>query len=174
MTRFTDIKAALTAMGLTIRRKDGEYRVAYAGKGNEASAYYTNDLEDAFGTGKHMAKEAAIIRAKKNPAKRPAFGKKKAAKLRALPTKDHRKKRTAHSRREAIIAMRNPSLGSHASRFVVRAVANDGKIFYFNGISFEDRKKSAAIFDHKRAEEVMTGLENQVPSRVKYLDVVQA
>jgi hypothetical protein len=34
---------------MTLRKHDREYRVNFVG-GSEATAYYTNDLEDAFAT----------------------------------------------------------------------------------------------------------------------------
>lgn len=52
--KFTlaNVRAALRPRGLSIRSTGfGDYRVAFAGRGNEASAYYTTDLEDAFYTG---------------------------------------------------------------------------------------------------------------------------
>lgn len=36
--------------GMTVTHRDGEFRVAFKGKGNEASAYYTNDRQDALDT----------------------------------------------------------------------------------------------------------------------------
>ncbi|MBS0641662.1 MAG: hypothetical protein JSS43_17505 [Proteobacteria bacterium] len=45
---------AVRALGLVCRRTDwGDYRVAYPG--DEASAYYTDDREDALFTARHMA-----------------------------------------------------------------------------------------------------------------------
>lgn len=44
------------AHGMTVTHRDGEYRVAYKGKGNEASAYYTNDRQDALDTMRVMIK----------------------------------------------------------------------------------------------------------------------
>lgn len=46
-------KAILRAVGLSIRLRDGEYRVNYA-NGSEATAYYTNDRDDAVNTGLAM------------------------------------------------------------------------------------------------------------------------
>jgi hypothetical protein len=48
------VRAQLSAIGLTIRHDDGEYRVNKK-NGREATAYYTNDLEDALNTGRAMA-----------------------------------------------------------------------------------------------------------------------
>jgi hypothetical protein len=42
-------------VGCTLVRKDGEFRVNFVG-GNEDTAYYTNDLADAVGTARLMAK----------------------------------------------------------------------------------------------------------------------
>jgi hypothetical protein len=38
---------------MTLGKRHGEYRVAFPN--DEASAYYTDDLEDAVWTAKHMA-----------------------------------------------------------------------------------------------------------------------
>lgn len=61
------VKADLAEHGLTISRKEGEYRVAIAHgtpSEKEASAYYTNDIDDAWGTGLEMARHAAKSQAK--------------------------------------------------------------------------------------------------------------
>lgn len=44
-----EAKLKLRPLNMTLRRIDGEFRVNYVG-GSESSAYYTNDLHDAFGT----------------------------------------------------------------------------------------------------------------------------
>lgn len=46
--------AKMQANGMVIRCEDGEYRVNFK-HGFEATAYYTNDLEDAVATGVDMA-----------------------------------------------------------------------------------------------------------------------
>lgn len=46
--------AKMQANGMVIRMEDGEYRVNFK-HGFEATAYYTNDLEDAVATGVDMA-----------------------------------------------------------------------------------------------------------------------
>lgn len=122
-----------------------------------------------------------VLAMKKNPGKKkPAFGRKGVAKKRAAPTRDYRVKRTAFSRREAIMAMKkNPSLGSRVSRFVVRAVKTDGDVMYFDGCHFKGDKKKAAIFSGKAGEAVMEKIERDHAATlkrggVKYLDVVQA
>lgn len=55
-----DVKTELQALGITFRRTDfGDFRVAYSprpGFDNEPSSSYTDDLQDAFDTGKAMAK----------------------------------------------------------------------------------------------------------------------
>lgn len=51
---FKKAQAELRTLGITLRKTDGEYRVAFAGKGTESSAYYTNDIEDAVNTGRAM------------------------------------------------------------------------------------------------------------------------
>ena len=48
--KMTDVRAQLDVLGMTIRKVDGEYRVAFKGPHSEASAYYTDDLSDAYGT----------------------------------------------------------------------------------------------------------------------------
>jgi hypothetical protein len=55
---FKIIKRHLQMIGMTITQKNGEYRVNYAVGGTEATAYYTNDIQDAIGTAKHMAKQS--------------------------------------------------------------------------------------------------------------------
>lgn len=50
------VRKALAAHAMVIRRRDGEYRVNFKG-GPESTAYYTDDLADAFRTGLHMATE---------------------------------------------------------------------------------------------------------------------
>ena len=53
---FTDAKRFLSSIGISIIKTDyGEYRVNFK-RGNEATAYYTDDLQDAVGTGKQMIK----------------------------------------------------------------------------------------------------------------------
>ena len=46
----------LRPIGITLRKRDGEYRVNYKG-GCEDTAYYTNEVEDAVLTGKAMARQ---------------------------------------------------------------------------------------------------------------------
>ena len=53
---FYKAKQDLRALGLSLTHNYNEYRVNFIG-GKEATAYYTDDLLDAVGTGKHMAKE---------------------------------------------------------------------------------------------------------------------
>jgi hypothetical protein len=50
-----DVFAELKKLGLTVRKSDGEFRVAYPGLNSEASAYYTEDLLDLLNTGRAMA-----------------------------------------------------------------------------------------------------------------------
>ena len=52
---LTEAKAAIKALGMTIRRENGEYRVAFKGKDSETSAYYTTDISDAVSTARMMA-----------------------------------------------------------------------------------------------------------------------
>jgi hypothetical protein len=55
------VTAELRAIGVTIRHHDGEYRVNLKG-GSPASEYFTDDLADALGTGRDMAKRGAVVR----------------------------------------------------------------------------------------------------------------
>lgn len=51
-----NVKTALAAIGLTFRKTEyGEFRVAFREENNESSAYYTDDLQDAYDTGCMMA-----------------------------------------------------------------------------------------------------------------------
>lgn len=56
MTSFKEVKKILKSHGMTIRKREEEYRVNFK-EGNEESAYYTDDLIDAFDTGLAMVKE---------------------------------------------------------------------------------------------------------------------
>lgn len=49
------------AMGLTCRKRDGEYRINYKG-GSEETAYYTDDMGDALDTAvcMHRAQQERI------------------------------------------------------------------------------------------------------------------
>lgn len=52
---FKEAKDKLRVVyGVTLEKVDGEYRVNVKG-GDEDTAYYTPWLDDAFGTGVHMA-----------------------------------------------------------------------------------------------------------------------
>ena len=55
-------KAELKAYGVTISydAETAEYRVAIKGPGSEAGAYYTDDIHDAVGTGKAMARAGML------------------------------------------------------------------------------------------------------------------
>lgn len=53
---IAEVRKQLAVVGISIRREDGEYRVNFRG-GKESTAYYTNDLRDALGTGLRMARE---------------------------------------------------------------------------------------------------------------------
>ena len=48
-------KEELKALDMTLRKRDGEYRVNFR-EGNEDSSYYTDDINDAVATAKHMRK----------------------------------------------------------------------------------------------------------------------
>ncbi len=53
-------KARLRESRMTIRKRDGEYRVNYK-DGKEDDAYYTSDLEDAVVTGEEMRQKRQDI-----------------------------------------------------------------------------------------------------------------
>lgn len=56
MTR-AEARTQLQALGLTLNRTQyGEWRVNFRHQG-EATAYYTDDLNDAVGTGRKMAEQ---------------------------------------------------------------------------------------------------------------------
>lgn len=50
----TDLKYYVQSLGLTYRKKDGEYRINFF-HGEEATAYYTTDRQDAGLTATAMA-----------------------------------------------------------------------------------------------------------------------
>lgn len=62
MTQNETIKA-IRDMGLACRVQDGEFRVAYRVRDNEASACYTTDREDALDTAKAMVKQSLVVEA---------------------------------------------------------------------------------------------------------------
>ena len=51
------LKQALRAIGFSLRKRDGEYRVNFTG-GGEATAYYTDDRADALDTARAMDRHA--------------------------------------------------------------------------------------------------------------------
>jgi hypothetical protein len=53
-----EAREILSKVGMTMRVRDGEFRVNFQG-GTEATACYTDDLHDAIGSGQAMAREAA-------------------------------------------------------------------------------------------------------------------
>ena len=56
---LTKARKALKPYQIVITRDvDGEYRVNYR-SGREATAYYTNDIDDAYGTGRKIAEHMA-------------------------------------------------------------------------------------------------------------------
>lgn len=56
---FTTAKLVLRQAGVTLRKEDGEYRVNLRG-GSEATAYYTDCIEDAYETGLTMAENVVF------------------------------------------------------------------------------------------------------------------
>jgi hypothetical protein len=67
MTTLAQARATLAPLNMTIRHADGEYRVAFkvlhnspaAREDAEASAYYTDDIDDAVSTACAMRRYAA-------------------------------------------------------------------------------------------------------------------
>lgn len=57
MTTLKQAQAELRSLGMVLTHSDGEYRVNFKG-GAERTASYTNDIDDAVGTGRAMAKWA--------------------------------------------------------------------------------------------------------------------
>lgn len=57
-----EAKATLKPLGITItsRPHTKEYRVNFLG-GKEATAYYATDLQEAVGTGQHMATQDRVL-----------------------------------------------------------------------------------------------------------------
>ena len=58
--KLKDAKRILKEIGMSISKKDGEYRVNYKG-GKESTAYYTDGLDDAVSTGIAMSKETHAV-----------------------------------------------------------------------------------------------------------------
>ncbi len=57
--RFDFVKSELASLGMTITRKDGEFKVRRKGAPN-GEGYFTTDLNDALDTGREMAKTDSI------------------------------------------------------------------------------------------------------------------
>lgn len=53
---LADARDTVRALGLTLAKRDGEYRVNFRG-GSEDTAYYTDCLADAVDTARAMAAE---------------------------------------------------------------------------------------------------------------------
>ena len=56
--------SAVRALGLTVSKRDGEYRMSLPNLSREraeAIAYYTDDREDAWGTAEEMARDAGTL-----------------------------------------------------------------------------------------------------------------
>lgn len=61
MTTIASAKAAVKALGMIFSKtSDGEFRVGFYH--NEASAYYTDDIDDAVSTARHMAARERSIK----------------------------------------------------------------------------------------------------------------
>jgi hypothetical protein len=62
-TTLADARAAVRALGFTLSRRDGEYRLApQAGRPSvkEAQAHYTDDIDDAIGTAQQEARRRNV------------------------------------------------------------------------------------------------------------------
>lgn len=57
---LADARTRAQSMGMSLTRKDDEYRVNFRG-GCEDTAYYTNDLADALATARDMSERAARL-----------------------------------------------------------------------------------------------------------------
>ncbi len=56
--------SAVRALGLTISKRDGEYRISRPNLSREraeAIAYYTDDRDDAWGTAEEIARDAGTL-----------------------------------------------------------------------------------------------------------------
>lgn len=58
--RWSEAKAIVRDAGMTIHRREREYRVNFRG-GSETTAYYTDDRQDAVNTALGMAQERDAI-----------------------------------------------------------------------------------------------------------------
>ena len=71
--RKADAIAAIRATGASAKYQDGEWRVNVPG-GSEATAYYTNDADDAINTARRMMEHRAHARiVRQEPTGRPVF-----------------------------------------------------------------------------------------------------
>lgn len=158
---YKELGVEARRLGMTVRRVDGEIRVAFPN--NEASAYYTDDVEDAWGTMQLMAKS------RKNP-----FGKRKAT-HKAFP-KAKAKKRTPFGKRKArvvsVTARKNPA---PVTLYLIRGTHQNGKRYYFTGASFQTEKRLAARYlSSREADEVLNRIEDRIPPQLKHIDVEHA
>lgn len=55
-----ELREALKTLGCTLQIRDGEYRVNIKG-GSEATAYYTDDREDALDTARFMVESTKKV-----------------------------------------------------------------------------------------------------------------
>lgn len=61
MTTIASAKASVKALGMIFSKSiEGEYRVSFYH--DEASAYYTDDIDDAVSTARHMAARKRSIK----------------------------------------------------------------------------------------------------------------
>lgn len=73
-----DVQVALRAIGISLSRRGGEFRVNFT-NGPERTAYYTNDLGDALETGRAMSREGL-----KNPVYKKYGGREGSAEFRPM------------------------------------------------------------------------------------------
>lgn len=55
---LSEAKTAMSSIGISLTKTDGEYRVAFKGTKRDdtySEAYFTNDIADAVATGRAMA-----------------------------------------------------------------------------------------------------------------------
>ncbi len=146
-----ELKDAARHLGMTVRLRDGEYRVAFPK--DEPGAYYTNDAADALGTMKDMYKRKNPMT--KNPSRRKA---------KKNPRRSFGKKRTLKS------AVRK--IRAHVpQRYVICAKVNGVK-YFFNGRGFDSVGSHAAAYVNKaHAASVSRSIRGFLPHKIKSLSV---
>lgn len=123
---------ALSALGLSLRKRDGEYRVAPMGVSPEEAerkAYYTDDLKDAVDTGRAMKS--------RNPRK-PTWEEQALAHRKKYESFEERCMRPSRKRH-----VRNPRRNSKACK-IVRFKYRAGRRHRLAGFSAPARKSGLA------------------------------